>query len=83
MMKATGILRMIDQLGRIVVPKELRDSFNIEEKDKLEIFVTDEGILLKKYSPGCQYCSNMENLTDYKGKLICSECIKSIAELAS
>ncbi len=73
-MKSTGIVRRVDDLGRVVIPKETRQIFSINEKDSLEIFTDEDMILLKKYSPGCIFCSNVKNLTVYKGKHICEEC---------
>ena len=56
-MKSTGIVRKVDELGRIVIPKELRNTLNIEEKDSLEIYVDGEHIILKKYEPACIFCA--------------------------
>ncbi|EPR10188.1 AbrB/MazE/SpoVT family DNA-binding domain-containing protein [Ruminiclostridium papyrosolvens] len=73
-MKSTGIVRRVDELGRIVIPKETRQVLSISERDSLEIFTDEDMILLKKYSPGCIFCNNVKNLTIYKGKYICEEC---------
>ncbi len=73
-MKSTGIVRKIDNLGRIVLPKELRDTFGIDDKEPMEIFVDGEKIVLKKYSPGCIFCGRQENLRTFKGKTVCSRC---------
>ncbi len=78
-MKATGIVRKIDALGRIVLPIEIRDTLGIKERDPLEIFVDGENIVFKKYSPTCIFCEATENLTLYKDKLICPDCINDIA----
>lgn len=78
-MKATGIVRKIDNLGRIVIPKELRETMNIEVKDPIEIYVDEnDKIILKKYQPACIFCGNAEDTIDYKGKVICSECLEKI-----
>lgn len=74
-MKATGIVRKVDELGRVVLPKELRDTFEINIKDPLEIFVDDEQIILKKYQPACVFCGSADKATYFKGKLVCSNCI--------
>lgn len=74
-MKATGVVRKVDELGRIVLPKELRDIFDIKIKDPLEIYVDDELIILKKYEPACVFCGNALNTLHFKGKLICSTCV--------
>lgn len=77
-MKSTGIVRKLDELGRIVIPKELRKKFDIKEKDGLEIYVEDDKIILKKYEPSCIFCQNADNIIEYKGKNICPECAKEI-----
>jgi len=77
-MKSTGIVRKIDELGRIVLPIELRKNMGIDSKDSIEIFVDDDKIILKKYEPSCIFCGNVEDVTLYKGKLICRECIESL-----
>ncbi len=77
-MKALGIVRKVDELGRIVLPKELRDTFDIQEKDGLEIFTEGETIILRKHEPGCLFCGEMKGTTQYKGKNICSNCIKEL-----
>ncbi len=81
-MKSTGITRKVDELGRIVLPIELRRTLNIEIKDSLEIFVTDNSIVLKKYQPACIFCDNAQDVTVYKGKNICSSCRKELCEQA-
>ena len=78
-MKATGIVRSIDELGRIVIPKELRRDLNITTKDYLEIFRDEDSIVLRKYSAGCIFCGNMDDVVEYGGKIICRECAKKIA----
>nr|WP_317358725.1 AbrB/MazE/SpoVT family DNA-binding domain-containing protein [uncultured Tyzzerella sp.] len=81
-MKHTGMTRSLDELGRIVLPKEIRESFNLNYKDALEIFVEDEKIILRKYQPGDVFDGDMENLVDYKGKKVSLESIKALVELA-
>jgi len=73
-MKSTGMVRDIDELGRVVLPKELRDILDIKKKDSLEIFVEDKMIILKKYEPGCVFCGDMKNMTQYMGKNVCPKC---------
>ncbi|WP_026477258.1 AbrB/MazE/SpoVT family DNA-binding domain-containing protein [Alkaliphilus transvaalensis] len=73
-MKSTGIVRKVDELGRVVLPIELRRTLNIGEKDALEIYVDGESIILKKYEPACIFCSNAKDIITYKGKNICSAC---------
>ena len=81
LMKSTGIIRRVDELGRVVIPMELRNKFEIAEKDQIEIYVEGSNIILKKYEPNCIFCGNSKKLVDYKGKLICSKCLKQMNEL--
>ena len=73
-MKSTGVVRRVDELGRIVIPMELRRTLNIGEKDPLEIFVAEDMIILKKYAPGCIFCGSVENVQQYKDKKVCQDC---------
>ena len=86
-MKSTGIVRKIDELGRIVIPIELRRVMGIQtskekgskdksDSDALEIFADGEEIILRKYNPGCHCCGNMDNLVEVMGLKICSECLE-------
>lgn len=77
-MKATGIVRNIDELGRIVIPMELRRTLDIEVKAPLEIYVDSNYIILKKYDPSCAVCGSMEELNDFEGKKICKQCINNL-----
>lgn len=77
-MKSTGIVRKVDDLGRIVLPKELRKILDIEERDPLEIFVDGSFIMLQKYEPSCIFCGNADGVTNYKGKNICSNCMADL-----
>ena len=79
-MKSTGIVRKMDELGRIVIPKELRKTFEIAEKDAVEIYVDGDQIILKKYQPACIFCGQAKNVTNYKGKNICKGCLKELAK---
>ncbi len=78
MMKSTGIVRKVDELGRVVLPIELRRTLGIDEKDALEIYVDREKIILKKYEPACVFCGNAEDVVNFKGKNICSECTSAM-----
>ena len=77
-MKSTGIVRPIDDLGRIVLPIEIRKTLELSPKDSGEIFIDGNRIVLQKYQPGCIFCGNHEELTYYKGKLVCRECAESL-----
>lgn len=78
MMKATGVVRKIDELGRFVLPIEIRKSLNLNCKDAVEIFVDNDKIILKKYEPSCIFCGNADQVSDVYGKLVCAECIEKI-----
>ena len=79
-MKATGIVRPVDPLGRIVLPKELRRTMSIADGDGMEIFVENDQIILRKYKPGCVLCDNVDNLHAFNGKPVCTTCISKIKE---
>lgn len=77
-MKSTGIVRNIDELGRVVVPKELRKKLGISNTDPVEIYVEEDKIILKKYIPVCHFCGDSENLHTFKDKNICQSCIEEL-----
>ena len=77
-MKATGIVRKVDELGRIVLPIELRRTLDINEKDALEIYVDSNQIILRKYEPSCIFCGEVDGVIDFNGKKVCSKCINSL-----
>lgn len=79
-MKTTGIVRKLDELGRVVLPIELRRTFDLAEKDAVEICVEGDCIILRKYQSSCSFCGEGESLIEYKGKLICQSCIKALGE---
>lgn len=81
-MKSTGIVRKVDELGRIVLPIELRRTLDIAEKDSLEIYVDGTSIVLKKYQPACVFCDSADGVVTYKGKNVCSLCIKELDALS-
>lgn len=78
--KSTGVVRRLDQLGRVVIPIEIRRILDFQEKDPLEIFTEGEQIIFRKYSPHCTLCEEVINLKQIKGKLFCKNCIEFIAE---
>ena len=80
-MKSTGIVRKVDELGRIVIPKELRRNLGIEIKDPLEIYVDGDQVILKKYEPTCLFCGEGNGVRNFNGKNICPSCIKSISKI--
>ncbi|HPU02156.1 MAG: AbrB/MazE/SpoVT family DNA-binding domain-containing protein [Firmicutes bacterium] len=78
-MKSTGIVRKVDELGRVVIPIELRRTLGIDVKDALEIYVDNEKIILKKYEPACIFCGNANDVKHYKNRIVCRECIQQLA----
>lgn len=81
-MKSTGIVRKVDELGRVVLPVELRRTLNIDVKDPLEIFIDNDKIVLKKYEPADIFTGEMDDLIDYCGKKVSRSSIKEMAKLA-
>ena len=80
-MKSTGIVRKVDELGRFVLPIELRRTMTIDVKDALEIYVDGDQIVLKKYEPSCIFCGNAKDIIHYKGKNVCSACAHELGLL--
>ncbi|MBE3556244.1 MAG: AbrB/MazE/SpoVT family DNA-binding domain-containing protein [Firmicutes bacterium] len=80
-MKSTGIVRKVDELGRVVIPIELRRTMNIAERDPLEIYVDEDRIILKKYEPACTFCGSADGVIYFKGKNICSQCLQEMGQL--
>jgi len=79
-MKSTGIIRKVDDLGRIVLPIELRRVLDISERDELEIYMENDRIILQKFEPACVFCGSMRNLITYRGKNVCQDCVRKMAE---
>ena len=79
-MKSTGIVRPLDELGRIVIPIELRRTYDIGPKDSLEIYVDGDKIILKKFQRSCTFCGNKEGVTEIKGKFVCADCAQELAK---
>lgn len=77
-MKSTGLVRKIDELGRVVIPIELRRTFDLNEKDPVEIFVDEEQVILRKFTPNCIFCGEGGELKVLKGKSICKECLNEL-----
>jgi transcriptional pleiotropic regulator of transition state genes len=77
-MKSTGIVRKVDNLGRVVIPIELRRNLDIEIRDALEIFVEEDQIILKKYAPACIFCGQAKDVKPFKGKNVCPSCLEEL-----
>ena len=80
-MKSTGIVRKVDELGRIVLPIELRRTMGIDVKDSLEIYVDGDSIILRTYEPSCIFCGNATDIVNFKGKNVCSACARELGML--
>ena len=80
-MKATGMVRPVDELGRVVLPIEIRRTHGIEYHDLMEIFVDGEMVILEKYTPACVFCRNKDDVSEHKGKTICAECRTELARM--
>jgi transcriptional pleiotropic regulator of transition state genes len=78
----TGIVRRIDELGRIVIPIEIRKRFGLGEKDPVEISVSGDRILLSKPHSSCVFCGGQEALEEHRGRPICRDCIRELASYA-
>ncbi len=79
-MKATGIVRRLDNLGRIVIPVEMRRTLDIEDNAPLEILVEGDRILLQKYERTCLFCGADKDIKEYKGRCVCEQCIRDMAK---
>jgi len=80
--KSTGIVRKVDELGRVVIPIELRRTLQIAEKDALEIYVDGEKIILKKYEPACIFCGSADGVRNYRDKNICANCLEEMKQVS-
>jgi len=77
-MKSTGIVRRVDELGRVVLPIELRRTLDIEIRSPLEIYVDGDLIILRKYEPACIFCGEAKDVINFKDKIMCSDCYKEL-----
>lgn len=77
-MKTSGIVRKVDELGRIVLPVEMRRLLNISEKDALEIALENEAIVIRKHHSECVFCGSVKDVVEFKGRNICAECISQL-----
>ncbi|MBR6728513.1 MAG: AbrB/MazE/SpoVT family DNA-binding domain-containing protein [Clostridia bacterium] len=80
-MKSTGMTRQVDELGRFVLPAEIRRALDINVKDTLEIYTDENRIILQKYQPACSFCSNADDIVLFAGKRICRECLEQLKKL--
>ena len=80
-MKSTGMVRKIDELGRIVMPAEIRQTLGLQVRDSMEIYIDGDRIILQKYQPSCIFCANADGLVTFGDKRICPQCLSRIKEL--
>ena len=80
-MKSTGIVRRIDELGRVVLPVDLRRAFGLEVCDPVEVFVDEDAIILRKYQPSCIFCNSSKAITPFRGKPVCADCLEKLKKL--
>lgn len=79
-MKSTGVVRRVDELGRIVLPMEIRKTLDIKQKDPIEIFIDEDKIVLQKYQPACLFCGKVEDIVYFSGKRVCAGCIEKMKQ---
>jgi transcriptional pleiotropic regulator of transition state genes len=80
-MKSTGVVRKVDELGRLVLPIEIRRTLGLGIKDPVEIFVEGENVILRKYQLSCVFCGSTKDTLTFKGKIVCSDCQSKIKEI--
>lgn len=80
-MKSTGIVRKIDNLGRVVIPIELRKTLDLNENDAVEIFTEGSSVIFKKHTISCVFCGNSKDVVSYKDKCVCNKCIEQIKNI--
>ena len=82
LMKSTGIVRPVDKMGRVVIPKEIRKQLKVENDiDSFEIYMEDDKIILRKYQPTCIFCDSLADSVQYGGYTVCRDCIKKLDKL--
>lgn len=77
-MKATGMVRRLNDLGQFVIPKEIRKAYGWEQGDALEIFTDADGVYIRRYAPGCRLCGSLDGLQQVAGKNLCASCVSTI-----
>jgi transcriptional pleiotropic regulator of transition state genes len=80
MMKSTGIVRKVDELGRVVIPIELRRTLSIQDRDSLEIYIEGDHIILEKFEPSCIFCGSTEDVQKFRGRNVCATCARLLGE---
>jgi len=80
-LKPAGVVRKVDQLGRIVLPKSLRKRYQMNEGDPVEILVQGDHIILERYHPRCVFCGSIDDVREFKERYLCSACITEMSGL--
>ncbi len=78
-MRTPGMIRKVDELGRIVIPSELRKALEVGPGDAMELYLQEDRLVLKKFAPACIFCGGIQGLMTYEGKNICRKCIDTIS----
>lgn len=82
LVKSTGIVRRVDEMGRIILPAELRERYHIRRGDSLEIMFDDASVILRKYQPFCIFCDGDDGLVRFRGRSVCRRCISEVQLLS-
>ena len=78
-MKSTGMLRAVDKMGRVVIPKEIRKQLGVKnDVDSFEIYMEGDKVILKKYQPTCIFCDNLADSVEFCGQIVCKGCIEKL-----
>lgn len=77
-MKNTGVCKTVDDLGRIVLPKEIRKSLGFDIRSSVELYVEGDSLIIKKAKSNCVFCSSNDNLVEFNGKMVCQDCINNL-----
>ena len=80
-MKTKGIIRKVDEVGRIIIPSEIRSVLNIDYRDQVEVFLDNNSMIVKKYVPTCIFCGETKNISVFKDKQVCARCLKELSKL--
>ncbi len=82
-MKSTGMVRAVDKMGRVVIPKEIRKQLGVQnDVDSFEIYMEGDNVILKKYQPTCIFCDNLADSVELNGHIVCKDCIEKLNCLA-
>ncbi len=77
-----GHIGKVDKLGRVVIPSSMRKNYDIDNGETIEMLSVDEGILIRKYQPGCMFCGSIEDTALFEGHMICKSCAEKISKIS-